>query len=235
MDLSIYLSIALVFFFIEHRFSYRPTSLKNRLYYLVRDLPFALVNLLLPPFLIKKVIFFYSDFLNKTIPNFDFLFPREEMNGIGILFLGFVISDFIGFLLHRYLYHGVLFKYFHSVHHNGDVVRWHSAYRFNPFELVLTTSIIYMLFYPIGIPPELFYKLSLYNLLINYLNHSELPLGHPLIEKFFVTPNYHVIHHSVEPSDQRSNFGGVFTIWDTIWKTRNEKKFLLDKKLGTSL
>ena len=77
MDLSIYLSIALVFFFIEHRFSYRPTSLKNRLYYLVRDLPFALVNLLLPPFLIKKVIFFYSDFLNKTIPNFDFLFPFD--------------------------------------------------------------------------------------------------------------------------------------------------------------
>lgn len=235
MNLGVYLFIALSFFFIEHRFSYRPTDLADRLKYLIKDVPFAAINLVVPPFLIKSVIYFYAEGISYLWPGFQTLFPREEMRGIEVFILGFIFADLIGFLTHRYLYHGLLYKYFHSVHHGGSVVRWHSAYRFNPLELVMTTSIIYMFFYPIGIPPEVFFKLSLFNLLINYLNHSELPLGHPIIEKVFVTPNYHVIHHSIEGKNQRSNFGGVFTIWDTLFGTRNEKNILVDKKLGREI
>jgi hypothetical protein len=40
------------------------------------------------------------------------------------------------------------------------------------------------------------------------------PLRH-----LFVTPQYHRVHHSLEPGDADRNLGGLFTVWDRLFGT----------------
>jgi hypothetical protein len=37
----------------------------------------------------------------------------------------------------------------------------------------------------------------------------------------FVTPQYHRIHHSIEPRHQDKNFGNLLTVWDRMFGTMN--------------
>lgn len=226
--------ILLIFFFLEYKFTYRPTSLKERVLYFLKDIPYVVVNLLIPPFLIKYLIGLYAKGLAFIFPGFQTIFPREEMYNIWVLILGFIFADFVGYITHRFLYHGPLFKDFHSLHHSAEVVRWHSAYRFHPVELTLTTTIIYLFFYPLGVPHQLFAELTIFNFVINYFSHSELPIGNKYVEYIFVTPNYHRIHHSIDSNNQRSNYSGIFSFWDLLFKSKNKSSILHDKTLGIS-
>ncbi len=212
--------LSFIFFILEYYYSYRKTGLLDRLKHLVLDIPYFCINIFVPAFLIKSIFYYYKTFLYYVSPSFKPLFSYFEIHYLVLFIIGFLISDFVGYLTHRFLYHKKLWI-LHRMHHESKVVRWHSSFRFNPLELAITTCFIYVVYSLIGIPKYLFYDLVILNYFINYMAHSELPIGNKTIEKFLVTPNYHRIHHSVELKNQKSNYAGVFTIWDRMFGTVN--------------
>ena len=61
----------------------------------------------------------------------------------------------------------------------------------------------------------------------------------PNIDKFlkyiFVTPNYHLLHHSKKSHEGRSNYGLIFVFWDFLFGTYLPKDYVLLTQTQTGL
>ena len=141
-----------------------------------------------------------------------------------------MISDFTRYWLHRFL-HTIPFLWeFHKVHHSAKVLTPITFYRVHPIENFLfglryslsagfVTGVfiyffgamidIYMVF---GVNVFLF----LFSTLGANLRHSHVPFAYfTFIEKWFMSPKQHQIHHSTKHFNK--NYGGFISIWDRFF------------------
>ena len=143
-----------------------------------------------------------------------------------VLFVGW---DFSRFVLH-YLAHRVGWIWaFHQVHHSAEVLTPLTFHRNHPVESALyelrgvlaTGSITAVFFYVfreraepwqlLGIP-----AIGLFlNIILGNLRHSHVWLRFPpAVERWFLSPAQHQIHHT--PEDAHKNMGTWLAIWDRL-------------------
>jgi len=143
----------------------------------------------------------------------------------------FVLDDLTRFLLHA-LMHKVPFLWrFHRLHHSAEVMTPLTVYRTHPIESFLYASRLLLVnAITIGLGVYLFKsKLSFYdiaganvavfifNLLGANLRHSQVWLcWNKRIEKWFISPAQHQIHHSQATPHIDKNFGTALAIWDRM-------------------
>lgn len=154
-----------------------------------------------------------------------------QSNNIGILYkLGIpyyiqviasiVMLDIIIYFQHR-IFHNVNFLWrFHSVHHIDPMLDTSSGFRFHPIEIVLSNFIKIGAVFIIGVPVI---AIVIFEIILNttaMFNHSNFRV-HFTLEKvlryILVTPDLHLIHHSVEKSEMNSNFGFSVIWWDKLF------------------
>ena len=71
----------------------------------------------------------------------------------------------------------------------------------------------------LGFPIE-FVVISIYlNAFYQFYLHTEFISSIPLLEKIFVMPDHHKVHHGSNPEYLDRNYGGVFIIWDKLFNT----------------
>lgn len=149
----------------------------------------------------------------------------------------FLFDDFTRFLLH-YLLHRVSFLWeFHKVHHSATVLTPFTIYRSHPVENYLyacrmaitqgaAVGIAYYLFGPTLkmidiLGANLF--VFVFNLLGSNLRHSHIWLSWgDRVEKWFISPAQHQVHHSNLPRHHHSNFGSALAIWDRWFHTHTK-------------
>ena len=141
----------------------------------------------------------------------------------------FVVSDFTRYWLHRFMHAVPLLWKFHKVHHSAKVLTPITFYRVHPVENVLfgfrfslsvglVSGVFIFLFGGmlgfidvLGVNVIVF----VFNLLGSNLRHSHIKLKYfAWIEKIFISPFQHQIHHSTKFYNY--NFGGALAIWD-LW------------------
>ena len=205
-------------------------SAKLDYYYFV--LSYFVNIFLLAPYILsaKSVAFYVNNFLNEQFEYFD----NELFSYTQIIFLYtialFLVSDFTRYWLHRFL-HTIPFLWeFHKVHHSAKVLTPITFYRVHPIENFLfglryslsagfVTGVfiyffgamidIYMVF---GVNVFLF----LFSTLGANLRHSHVPFAYfTFIEKWFMSPKQHQIHHSTKHFNK--NYGGFISIWDRFF------------------
>jgi sterol desaturase/sphingolipid hydroxylase (fatty acid hydroxylase superfamily) len=144
----------------------------------------------------------------------------------------FVVSDFTRYWLHRFMHTVPLLWKFHKVHHSAKVLTPITFYRVHPVENILfgfrfslTIGVltgIFIFFFGglltlmdvLGVNIIIF----IYNILGSNLRHSHIKLKYfKWIEKIFLSPFQHQIHHSTKFYNY--NFGGTLAIWDLWFKT----------------
>lgn len=156
----------------------------------------------------------------------------EESN-IGILnivkvplvvevFLVVIFLDFIIYWQHRFFHNFSVLWRFHSVHHSDRDLDTTSALRFHPIEILISVGVKVFFIVLLGASSE---SVLFFEIVLNFMamfNHSNLGILEKL-EKFirnvFVTPQMHIIHHSVNLKESNMNFGFNFSIWDKIFST----------------
>ena len=126
--------------------------------------------------------------------------------------------DFGFYWLHR-LHHqlGLLWAV-HVVHHQGEHYNlslgvrnsWYSSLTSIPFFAVLAL---------LGVPLSVFLAVSIFHYTIQFFNHSALAPKLGFLEKIFVTPSHHRVHHINERNYADSNYGGSFIFWDKLFGT----------------
>ncbi len=205
-------------------------SAKLDYYYFV--LSYFVNIFLLAPYILsaKSVAFYVNNFLNEHFEYFDNdLFSYTQIIFLYTITL-FLISDFTRYWLHRFL-HTIPFLWeFHKVHHSAKVLTPITFYRVHPIENFLfglryslsagfVTGVfiyffgamidIYMVF---GVNVFLF----LFSTLGANLRHSHVPFFYfSFIEKWFMSPKQHQIHHSTKHFNK--NYGGFISIWDRFF------------------
>lgn len=136
--------------------------------------------------------------------------------------LSFLLMD-LAFYYWHLANHRVPFLWrFHNVHHIDPELDVSTAFRFHFGEITISSVFSVVQISLIGISPWTF---AIYQTVFQaevFFHHSNLrlPIGFErFLSKIVVTPRMHGIHHSQVQRENNSNFGTVFTWWDSLHRT----------------
>ncbi len=131
-----------------------------------------------------------------------------------------VLSDFLVYWAHRSMHSRMLWQV-HAWHHSAEHVYFIAGLRGSLQDtLILFTpyAVAYVVFPLDGTGMLLITLLIVAS--INPFIHSNLRIPFPSsIEKVFVTPRFHFVHHSANRTFGNSNYGQLFTVWDRLFGT----------------
>jgi len=139
---------------------------------------------------------------------------------VGSSVLGYlVIADFGHYRIHRFMHHKYVWR-IHKWHHSPTQMYWLAGYRATiPQDVIV--NLLYLFAYSLfGLSPwwmEL--AIGLFNNLQNDWMHINVTWRSNWIEWLIVTPRYHHIHHSDNPSHYMKNLAALFTVWDRLFGT----------------
>jgi hypothetical protein len=120
----------------------------------------------------------------------------------------------------------------HSVHHHGEDYNLATALRQTSTGW-LWKWIFYLPMIILGIPGEVFITVAGINLVYQFWVHTE-HIGHlGFLEKIFITPMNHGIHHAKNKEYIDANYGGVFIIWDRMFGTYTARMPGVEPVYGT--
>lgn len=145
-----------------------------------------------------------------------------------------IALDFFIWLQHLIMHKVPILWRLHQVHHFDLELDVSSGLRFHPLEILLSMLFKFVVIIIFGAPAV---AVLIFEVLLNgfaMFNHANLRLN-TSIEKplrwFFVTPDMHVIHHSVIRQETDSNYGFNLSIWDRLFKTYTHKSNQKDPSL----
>jgi sterol desaturase/sphingolipid hydroxylase (fatty acid hydroxylase superfamily) len=157
-----------------------------------------------------------------------------------------ILDDLSRFLLHFCMHRFDILWYFHKTHHSATVLTPLTIFRVHPLEHFLYFSRRLVVFgFVTGIFIWLFSNrlsglqilgVDMFGVLFNFaaanLRHSHIWISFGRLERIFISPAQHQIHHSVGSS--HVNLGSIFSFWDGFLGTRmySGKKRDLEFGLG---
>ncbi|MGP2657774.1 sterol desaturase family protein [Malaciobacter sp. WC5094] len=157
----------------------------------------------------------------------------------------FVVSDFTRYWTHRFL-HTIPFLWeFHKIHHSAKVLTPITFYRVHPIENLLfglryslSIGLVTGVFiYFFGAMIDVYAILGVnvfvfaFSLIGSNLRHSHVAFSYSkFLERFFISPKQHQIHHSKKHFDK--NYGGYLAVWDWAFGTLRFSKDVKVLKFG---
>ena len=130
----------------------------------------------------------------------------------------FVAADFIYYWFHRLSHKWKPLWAFHLIHHSSLLLNLTTSYRLNWFGALVSPLFFLPLAFA-GFSPNYIVASYALNLLYQFFLHTEAVDKLGKIEGIMDTPSAHRVHHGSNPLYIDKNFGGVFMIWDRIFKT----------------
>ncbi|WP_419763731.1 MAG: sterol desaturase family protein [Arcobacter sp.] len=157
----------------------------------------------------------------------------------------FIFSDFTRYILHRVLHEVPFLWEFHKVHHSAKVLNPLTFYRVHPVENILfglrySLSVgfitgIFLYFFGAMIDIYMIFGANIFivvfSILGSNLRHSHIPFSYgKYLEKIFISPKQHQIHHSKKHFDK--NYGGYLAVWDYLFGSLKLSKDVKVLKFG---
>jgi len=133
-----------------------------------------------------------------------------------------IILDFVVYLQHVLVHAVPLFWRLHRLHHTDQDYDVTTGTRFHPIEIFLSMFVKFGVIIILG--PSIL-AVIIFEIVLNVMamfNHSNvnIPLKlDAIIRLFFVTPDMHRVHHSVEVDETNCNYGFSLSLWDRIFGT----------------
>ena len=146
--------------------------------------------------------------------------------------IAFLMYDLTYYIQHRMHHEIKILWATHIVHHHGEEYNLATALRQTSTGF-LWKWMFYVPMMVVGIPAEVFATVGGINLLYQYWVHTEHIPKLGWMEKIFITPSNHRVHHAKNPEYIDANYGGVFIIWDRLFGTHIEEKDDIKPVYGT--
>lgn len=144
----------------------------------------------------------------------------------------FVADDLTRYLLHRLMHRVPALWELHKVHHSAEVLTPFTLQRVHPLEgfamairgsitLGLITGLFIWLF-PGRVQASLVLGVDVISFafaaLGANLRHSHVWLSYgPVLERVFISPAQHQVHHSEDPEHYDRNYGAALALWDWMF------------------
>lgn len=149
-----------------------------------------------------------------------------NLNTILSIIITIVVLDFVIYWQHRLMHRVNILWKLHYVHHTDLDLDVSSGNRFHPLEIIISIFIKLIAILILGPLPA---AVIIFEIILNFtaqFNHSNIKISSKIDEilrRFIVTPDFHIVHHSVEVKEQDSNFGFNLAIWDILFRTYKDK------------
>jgi sterol desaturase/sphingolipid hydroxylase (fatty acid hydroxylase superfamily) len=130
----------------------------------------------------------------------------------------FVARDLVYYWIHRAEHRVPALWASHQIHHSSTEFSYTTAVRMPWMEAVYKPLL--GLWVPlIGFHPAAFAVIGAAVLAIGQLQHTELLAGSRSIDRWFVTPSVHRVHHGSNHRYLDRNFGSMLSVWDRLFDT----------------
>lgn len=149
--------------------------------------------------------------------------------------VGVLAYDFCTYWRHRH-HHEINFLWaVHGAHHAAEDFNLGAALRQALFGNVL--GWLWTLPLALFMPVPMFVGIIVFDYLYQFVQHTRhVPKLGPL-EWLFNTPSHHRVHHGTEAHYLDRNYGGIFIVWDRLFRTfqveQQEPTYGITKPLGT--
>jgi sterol desaturase/sphingolipid hydroxylase (fatty acid hydroxylase superfamily) len=130
-----------------------------------------------------------------------------------------VVVDFWTYLVHRAQHKFPVLWAMHSLHHSAESLSVITGARHFWLEGAISTAVLPVVAIVFKIPPEVMTVVAWLWLLPDGLAHLNLRLPLGRFALCLNNPQYHRIHHSVEPQHQDKNFCKMLPLFDVIFGT----------------
>ena len=149
-------------------------------------------------------------------------FKFFDLSSLGSIWLEALLTlfaiDFIYYWFHRTSHHVRFFWAIHMNHHSSEEMNFLVSLRqawFNPLFRVPFFLILPLL----GFNPFLTLAVGAASTIWAVIQHTKMIGKLGPLEKIFVTPSSHRVHHGINENYMDKNFGNLFIIWDRIFGT----------------
>lgn len=138
--------------------------------------------------------------------------------------LYYLAYDFTYYWMHRVQHWMPWWWAMHSMHHSQRQMSCWANDRSNYLDGTLQSFVLAAVGVLFGVDADEFAWLMLTGELVQNLSHANTRLGFgPVLEKIFVDPKFHRLHHMLVDPDRphlhNCNFGQVFAFWDVLFGT----------------
>ncbi|XOV80495.1 MAG: sterol desaturase family protein [Aestuariibacter sp.] len=156
------------------------------------------------PFTIYYVAYEYIQVFSLTNSVFTWIFA-------------FLVYDFFYYWLHRMSHEINILWAAHVVHHSSEDYNLTTALRQTSGNML--GWVFFLPMAVMGVPPEIFISVGALNLVYQFWVHTQHIDQLGWMEKVFVTPSNHRVHHAQNSRYIDCNYGGVFILWDRLFGT----------------
>ncbi len=135
---------------------------------------------------------------------------------------GFLLMDLTFYYWHRLNHTVPILWRFHNVHHIDPDLDVSTSFRFHFVEIIYSSAFRALQVIIIGVTPiqYLVYETAFQCATMFHHSNLRLPIWvERLVNKIFVTPRMHGIHHSNIKEETNSNYAVIFRFWDLFHKT----------------
>jgi len=139
------------------------------------------------------------------------------------LILLFVFWDFCVYWYHRALHGNRYLWQFHKVHHSQEQLNAFSNFRVSLLDRIVNVTALSIPTFMMGgnyAMPIVVVILMQFQQLIQ---HVDVDWKWGWLDRIFVMPGFHVVHHSTAPRHANRNFGNVLVVWDYLFRTAAER------------
>jgi sterol desaturase/sphingolipid hydroxylase (fatty acid hydroxylase superfamily) len=174
-------------------------------------------------------VFYKCSIYNLLVaPFFAFLSPRLQFLRLDLLsgvpaivslLVCWIIADFFNYWMHRLQHAARPLWAFHSVHHTQTQLTFLSANRIHAVEQLTVSVIMIVPAFVLGLPQRLWLPLLFAQIFSETAQHARLDWSFGPLHRLFVSPAFHVIHHSTDEREYNGNYGRVFALWDVLFGT----------------
>jgi len=176
---------------------------------------------------------YFTKFLQYTIWGFVlsnialFEWQRSWFNasadGIFLWILAAVSWDFCYYWNHRLGHEISILWAAHSVHHQSEEYNLSTALR-QTSSSFLFSWIFYVPLFLIGFPADVLITVAAINLIYQFWVHTQFVNRLGVLDRIFVTPSNHRVHHAQNECYIDKNYGGIFILWDRLFGTFAEER-----------
>nr|WP_199066544.1 sterol desaturase family protein [Chromobacterium sp. ASV5] len=161
-------------------------------------------------------------FRGAEVAGFDLLLNHANLHLVDRLpvvwqwIFAFIAWDLSFYCMHRAHHTWRAFWAVHVVHHQGEHFSLSLGIR-NSWYSSLTSFLFVAPLAMLGLPLEMFVIASSFHYAVQLYNHNAFVKKSGWLDKVFVTPSNHRVHHAMHPLYINKNFGGTFLIWDKLF------------------
>ncbi len=125
----------------------------------------------------------------------------------------------LGYWVQHYINHKVPFLWkLHCVHHSQEQLNFFTDFRYHPLEYIVRHTFITIPFLFLNVTPPVIVAFAVVKEWFSRFYHGNIRTNLGPLRYILVTPQSHRVHHSREPQHWDMNFGGIFSIWDFLFR-----------------